>query len=332
MKRIIAVLLCLIFTVSAFAGCGSAKRENYQSGTKKLVKLPDLSSIPLDTESEDFKTTLSSQIDSDLSAYPEERKQGTVQDGDVVNLDYLGKADGVAFSGGTAKGYDLTIGSGSFIDGFESSLIGHDLGTTFDIQVTFPEGYKDSTDAETGKNTIVLSGKPVVFTVTLNSLKRPGTQVDDAFAKRAGYDSSDAYMEHATLEAKKNYLYDYLIQNSEILGTPADNEKTGYEFYKNYYTSMASQYGMTFESFLTSNSLDEAGFKKEVLKPELIMYAVFDHYKLKVTKKEVDDKIAEMAEELSSDAATIEEQYTRNYVEYLVVCEKALDRLCEKLG
>ena len=79
------------------------------------------------------------------------------QSGDIANIDYSGTVDGVAFTGGTAEGYDLTLGSGSFIDGFEDQIIGHKPGETFDVNVTFPDGYSDSTDAN--GNTVTLSGQ-----------------------------------------------------------------------------------------------------------------------------------------------------------------------------
>ena len=63
----------------------------------------------------------------------------SAQSGDVANIDYTGTVDGVAFTGGTATGYDLTLGSGSFIDGFEDQIIGHNVGDTFDVTVTFPD-------------------------------------------------------------------------------------------------------------------------------------------------------------------------------------------------
>ena len=69
-------------------------------------------------------------------------------DGDTVNIDYAGTVDGVAFTGGTYSGYSLTLGSGSFIDGFEDQIVGHKPGETFDVNVTFPDGYSDSTDAD----------------------------------------------------------------------------------------------------------------------------------------------------------------------------------------
>ena len=97
-----------------------------------------------------------------------------VADGDQVNLDYCGKTDGVAFDGGTAQGQTLTIGSHTFIEGFEEQLVGMNIGETRDINVTFPAEYH----AEE------LKGKPAVFTVTINSITvKELPELDDEFAK-----------------------------------------------------------------------------------------------------------------------------------------------------
>ena len=103
---------------------------------------------------------------------------------DTVNIDFVGKTDGKEFEGGTAYGYDLTLGAGQFIAGFEEGVVGMKLGETKDIDVTFPEDYQ----AEN------LKGKPAVFTVTLHKIT--GKQLpalDDALAKRMGSDNLEAY-------------------------------------------------------------------------------------------------------------------------------------------
>ena len=74
-------------------------------------------------------------------------KRNKVQEGDVVNIDYVGRIDGEEFDGGSAEGYNLEIGSGSFIDGFEDGLVGHKVGETVTLELTFPENYADSTKA-----------------------------------------------------------------------------------------------------------------------------------------------------------------------------------------
>ena len=129
------------------------------------VTLPeDVSALPLSkADLEPTETEIQTQIDTLLNQYATTQNitDRAAQSGDTVNIDYSGAVDGVAFTGGTATGYDLTLGSHSFIDGFEDQIIGHNIGDTFDVTVTFPEGYGDSTDAE--GNTIPLSGKEAVF-------------------------------------------------------------------------------------------------------------------------------------------------------------------------
>ena len=101
------------------------------------------------SEIEPTEEEIQSEIDSLLSDHATEKQvtDRAAADGDTVNIDYAGSVDGVAFSGGTYSGYSLTLGSGTFIDGFEDQIVGHTPGETFDVTVTFPEGYSDSTDS-----------------------------------------------------------------------------------------------------------------------------------------------------------------------------------------
>ena len=107
------------------------------------------------------------------------------QDGDIVNLDYKGTVDGVAFDGGTAEKYDLTLGSGSFIPGFEEQIVGHGVGDEFDVNVTFPADYHAKE----------LAGKAAVFACKLNALKlKELPTLDDDFARDVSeFDTLDEY-------------------------------------------------------------------------------------------------------------------------------------------
>lgn len=99
---------------------------------------------------------------------------------DVVNINFEGFIDGEAFAGGKAEGYDLTLGSHSFIDTFEDQIAGHKKGDEFDVNVTFPEEYH----AEN------LKGKPALFKVKVNSIKRKEeAELNDDLAKELGFDS-----------------------------------------------------------------------------------------------------------------------------------------------
>lgn len=99
------------------------------------------------------------------------------KDGDEVNIDFVGKKDGEAFDGGTSSGYSLTLGSGTFIPGFEEAIVGHKTDDKFDVPLTFPKDYH----AEH------LKGAKVVFEVTLNAVNEVVLpKVDDELAKKAG--------------------------------------------------------------------------------------------------------------------------------------------------
>lgn len=135
-------------------------------------------------------TVTDADVDKDIEATRErlaESREVTdrpAQDKDIVNIDFVGKKDGKEFEGGSAKGYDLTLGAGQFIPGFEAQVVGMNLGETKDIDVTFPEDYQ----AED------LKGQPAVFTVTLNKItEKVLPALDEEFAKKVGSDSVDAY-------------------------------------------------------------------------------------------------------------------------------------------
>ena len=146
--------------------------KGYWEGIRALdyVTLPeDFASVAIKrSDVEPTSEEVEEQISDLLSQYSstEHITDRAAADGDTVNINYVGSVNNVEFTGGSAENYDLTLGSGTFIDGFEDQIIGHKPGETFDVNVTFPDGYSDSTDAS--GNAVKLSGQKVVFTVTLN--------------------------------------------------------------------------------------------------------------------------------------------------------------------
>lgn len=125
-----------------------------------------------------------------------------IEEGDKVNFDFQGKIDGEAFDGGSASDYELVIGSGGFIDGFEDGMIGMEIGQTRDLNLKFPDPYKHNPD---------LSGVPVVFTVTVNGISEPkSVELTDEYV--AGLDME----EYTTVEEYRDFVRDRLMEQAQI--------------------------------------------------------------------------------------------------------------------
>ena len=150
-------------------------------------------------------------IDSDRSRQSKtvDVEGRAVENGDIAVIDYEGFCGGVAFDGGKAENYSLTIGSGNFIPGFEEQIIGHNAGEEFDITVKFPEQYHSAD----------LAGKDAIFKIVLHSIKTNELPVlDDEFAKDMGFDDLDAYKADvkAKLEAKNEKAAENAVEEQII--------------------------------------------------------------------------------------------------------------------
>ncbi len=330
MKRLLLILVSVLVLAVSLTGCGSIDRLNYIKGLDDYVQLCDLDAIKIDRNSADYIQLNSSMMQNDLETYTKKITEGKVANGDISNIDYAGKVDGVAFTGGTAQDQTLEIGSGQFIDGFEEQLIGVKIGSTVDINVTFPADYGDSTDLETGSKTMKLSGAKAVFTVTVNFVERPYEEVNDEFASVAGFKTAEEYMADLQKRTDEQFVVNYVVENSTF-ELPSDKEGNTYAYYKNYYTEMATYYNMTFEDLLASYTLDENAFKKEVLGTEIVLYACFDKLGLEVPKNIVDEKIEEVSASSGMSKEEIIKQYTKNYIECIYVEEQAVEKLVEKV-
>ena len=174
------------------AGSSTAEAEGETIKAKTLLKATDYDVKDYVTLMDDYMN-LSVELDSDyavteeavndyiqnsvLPYYPVYTKgdKTTVESGDVVNIDYTGTLNGEAFDGGSDTGYNLEIGSGQFIDGFEDGLIGANVGESRDLNLTFPEDYPSAD----------MAGQAVVFHVTVNGIMNAADAtldtVDDAY-------------------------------------------------------------------------------------------------------------------------------------------------------
>lgn len=260
-----------------------------------------------------------------------------VEEGDIVNIDYEGKIDGVAFDGGTAQGYDLTIGSGTFIDGFEDGLIGAETGETVDVNVTFPENYQGEE----------VAGKDAVFTVTVNSISvETLPELTDEFIQ--GLDVGVN-----TVEEYRQYAYDLLMEEeqathdsnaeiavleavmagSQIQDPPEDMTNRYYNRIIDNMTYYASLYGYDLETFLSMQGTSEDAIRESAAQAGqeiIVMQAIADAEGLSVTNEELDAEIETNAGSLGYDDV---EEYrasldVEGYREYMM-SEKVLNFLLE---
>lgn len=190
-KKFMGVMLAAAL-VASLAGCGKNSADNSTSGSaddtsnkaitaeeynatiasnaevyKRYVTLPEYKGVEVTVDKSSLTVTdddVESYISNILSSYAstESITEGTTADGDTITLDYSGKLDGTAFSGGTATDASYTIGSGKFIDDLDRGLVGLNVGEQYDIPCTFPSSYSNSD----------LAGKEVIFTVTVNSITK----------------------------------------------------------------------------------------------------------------------------------------------------------------
>ena len=222
----------------------------------------------------------------------------------MANIDYEGKKDGVAFDGGTAAGYDLEIGSGTFIPGFEEGLVGVKVGETKDLTLTFPENYQSAD----------LAGQEVVFTVTVNSISAYHTpELNDEFVSGLGIEGVtnveqfEAYAkEGLEMEAENSYrinvqmqLLTLAVQNATI----KDPQPELVSKYKNMSTSQmeyqAAMYGVDLETFVQGYyGVDMATFEAEMetgaletAKQALLCYKIALTENIEVTEEEMNTSI-----------------------------------------
>ena len=267
----LAGLMCLL------CACGDSARNTLIYGNTDLseyVKLGEYKGITVDTSSAEFKEAYNAVVKKDMSdnGIVGKKLKGKVKSGDTANIDYVGKKDGVAFEGGTAQGYDLTIGSHTFIDGFEDGLIGVEIGDTVDLNLTFPENYSSAE----------LAGAAVVFTVKVNYVKdAEAVKIEDHYSE-LGFNSLEEYEKDARKRTVSNQLFEQVLKNSEVSDYPEKDKniliEAVYEYYDNSYKKSSN---VDFETVLSQNNMTKDEFKAQMsttvetqMKDQMIYYSI----------------------------------------------------------
>ena len=261
-----------------------------------------------------------------------------VEDGDIATIDFEGFVDGTPFEGGKAEGYDLEIGSKSFIAGFEDQVIGMKIDEEKDIKVTFPEEYFSSE----------LAGKEATFKVKVHEIKKKELpELDDEFAKDVSeFDTLDELKKSIKDRLDKEYadkqkyeteeaVINAVVENMKVeipsgmIETEVDNMIRDIE-------SRLSYQGLKLEQYLQMLGKTEEDLRKEyepqateAVKSRLMLEAVIKAEKIEANIEEVDEKIKEMAKNYGkeNDEEFLKNENVRNYIEDGIKNEKAVDFL-----
>ena len=233
-----------------------------------------------------------------------------LQKDDISTIDFEGFVDGVAFEGGKAENFELTIGSGQFIPGFEDQLIGMKIGEEKEINVTFPKEYH----AEN------LAGKPAMFKVKLISIKsKILPELDDEFAKDVSeFETLADYRKDVEKKVKKQKeesaknqkeiaVIDKLVENTEVV-IPESMIDDEVESMSNQFASNLAYQGLDLKTYCMYMNTTEEEFKKN-LRPEaeknvklkLALDAIEKLEEIKVEAKEIDEKIDELKKQYGSE-------------------------------
>ena len=313
MKKVLGLLALCLAAAMALAGCGSSSG----AVSNKYITINKYDGLEVDAVDNDEVTDelvddyIQSQL-ATLTTSKTEVPDRAIEKGDTILLDCsAADADGNVLSGTTLTDYELEIGSGSFIPGWEDACIGKPYGEEFTFDLQFPEGYGSEE----------ISGKNATWTVTAKArvTGEEKAELNDENAKKlAEYDdlkvsSVDEYKKavkemlaerhessaHDTLEME---VWEAVMKETEVKKYPDGAVDKKIDSYLQTYKDMADSYGMTYEEFLSQNGMDEESVKKELkdaaeeaVKKELITELLLDELNIKISKDDYTKRYEELA-------------------------------------
>ncbi len=273
-------------------------------------------------ENKDIEERYLSEIEAKVDFT--EVKNRAVKNGDLVNIDFTGRIDGEIFEGGEAKGYDLEIGSNTFIEGFESKIVGMKIGDVRDIDLTFPKEYHNEE----------VSGKDVVFTITLNKIQTKviPKKITNDFIKEI---TSDTYstvkafkdniisvmleeIENTNKIKKEELIWEQILENSKVKSLSQKEINHYRAAYQGFYENYATNFGVEFKDFVEqylNTTLD--AFNKErneyaelFVKKYALSSLIAEENNIKVSNKEYNKYVEEY--EIKDDDARENKKYIMN--------------------
>ena len=262
-----------------------------------------------------------------------------VQNGDMVKLDFDGSVDGVPFDGGKAENYDLTIGSGSFIPGFEDQLIGAEIGKEVDVKVTFPEDYQATE----------LAGKEAVFKCKVNAIKvKELPEADDDFAQDVSeFDTMAEYKEDVKKQltekketeaknAKEAAALDKAVENAQVDIPDAMVDNQVRNMAEDFGRRLQAQ-GLSLEQYMQFTGMKAQEFLDQMrpealkrIKNSLVLEAIAAKEKFEILEEHVDAELDKMADMYKMEKDKVKELLGNTGLEQIksdLSIQKAVDLL-----
>lgn len=267
-------------------GCGKGRNLYNNVDLEKFVEICNYENIEIDTSSEEYIRLYVYYFYGDIYNYQLEdekikevvtfdaSEETVVELGDIVNIDFTGYKNDVAFDNGSATDTLLTIGSGIFIDDFEEQLIGAKAGQTLDVNVTFPEDYSSEE----------LAGQDAKFVVTVNSVAKTPEQIYSLF----NFETQDEYINVLNERAKKSYVFNYVVENSKIKDYPKKDVEKFYDASVEYYIDV---YGVDVSEYGEEVVLNTYIYPD--MSEHMVMYYIFDEQELELYESTVESQNVE---------------------------------------
>ena len=252
------------------------------------------------------------------------------ENGDTVNIDYVGTMEGEEFEGGSDTGFDLQLGSHSFIDGFEDGLVGAKKGDVVTLDLTFPKNYTEE-----------LSGKAVQFKVTVNKVQTTSKEISEEWVKaNTEFESVEDYRRdiRVKLETQNNTdaedtmegeAWKMVLENSEVNEYPEEVVQYGRYYYDQLLKSYCQQSGITLEQYMEAKNMTADDYKEmqtayaqSMAGQLLIMAAIEKAEGISAEDQQYQESLKELIEASGVDEDTFFSYYERFSVEQSLMLER----------
>lgn len=332
-KNRLYILLITMFAALTMAACSGGSTPSFLSeydydDLTQFIKLGEYKGVEYEKPAPVSDVDVKAKIEEALLQNAEEIKieSGTVEEDSIVNIDYTGSIDGKEFEGGSAQGTELDIANSHFIDGFAEGIVGHQVGETFDLHVTFPEDY--------GKEE--LNGKDAVFRTTINYMvqKKPAEYTDEWVKENTEYEDKAAYEaaikkqledeQAASADSKaKSDVFGKISDASEVVKYPEKELGTTHDRIAKSYETAAKNAGASLDEYIASMGMDADSFQKTVdedaeksVKTELILREIAKEEGIEFTEKDYSEYLKEMLDKAGYTEKQFKEQNGMDFAEY----------------